>query len=450
MTTEQESAAMVQNVVELLHGDDVDAARDALRSLHPADQAELYRDLAAADREAMLSLLDAEEVGALLQHLEEDELDELVQSMPRASLARVLDHTDNDIAADALRLLPPAEANRVLSAMATAPEITPLLAHSDESAGGLMTRGYIALHPDMTAAGAITLLRLSKPTAEEAYYLYVLDAQNRVQGVVALRELIVADPGTRIADIMTRDVVHVPPNEDQEEVARMLQHYRLRAVPVVNEEGVLEGIITADDIIDVITEEATEDMYRIAGLLGDERVFSPVLRSVPRRLPWLLLLLGFSSLSAVVVGLFEGTIADFAILAAFMPIIAGQSGNSSIQVITLVVRALALGEVESRDAWRVIRKEVRVGAVNGIAIGTIVGLAGWLVTGRALMAVILLAALVGNMVIAGILGVLVPLTVRRFKLDPALGSGPFVTSLADVTGILIYLGLATIFLSGLV
>jgi magnesium transporter len=241
----------------------------------------------------------------------------------------------------------------------------------------------------------------------------------------------------------------VTPEMDQEETARLMQHYRLRAIPVV-EDGVLRGVITADDIIDVITEEATEDMYRIAGVLGDERVFSPVTRSIPRRLPWLLLLLVFSSFTAVVVGAFEATIADFAILAAFMPIIAGQAGNSSIQVITLVVRGLALGEVAPGDAFRVIAKEMRVGLINGMVIGVIVGVAGYLVTGRELLGVILWAALVGNMLIAGIMGVVVPLTVRVLRLDPALGSGPFVTSMADVTGVAIYLGLATIFLTDLV
>lgn len=450
MVAEREAQDLAERLEELLRGDDVQAATELLDSLHSADQAGIYERLDEDDRQRMLAVLSAEGMAHLIEHLDEEQVEEVIERMPRASLARVLDYTDNDVAVDVLRMLPMAEAVRTLSQMSTAAEITPLLAHADESAGGLMTRGFVALHKDMTVAEALNFLRVTKPLAEEAYYLYVLDAANHLQGIVSLRQLVISDPDTRIEDVMATGVVSVRPDTDQEEAARLLARYRLRALPVVDEAGVLQGIITSDDVIDVITEEATEDIYRLAGVLGDERVFTPVTRSVPRRLPWLMLLLIFSSFTAVVVGTFESTIADFAILAAFMPIIAGQSGNSSIQVITLVVRGLALGEVQPGDAYRILAKEVRVGLVNGIVIGAIVGTVGWLVTGKAILAVILMAALVGNMIIAGIFGVVVPLTVRAFRLDPALGSGPFVTSLADVTGILIYLGLATLLLSDLI
>lgn len=449
MVAEQEPRDLKDNIEEILCGQDVQKAVEAISAIHPADRADIFERIDAELREAFLSVLSTEEMAELLEYLDEDVLEEVVERMPRATLARVLDKTGQDVAVDVLRMLSPSETARVISAMSTASEITPLLEHEDESAGGLMTRGYVALHPDMTVQQAITFLRLRKPVVEEVYYLYVLDAQNKLLGVVNLRELIVAPPDTSIVEVMTREPIAVTPETDQEEVARLIQHYRLRALPVVDDSGIIQGIITADDAMEVATEEATEDMYRMAGLLGDERVFSSVIQSVPRRLPWLVILLLFSSFSAVAVGLFESTIADLAILAAFMPIIAGQSGNFSIQVITLVVRGLAIGEVEPGDAVRIIAKEIRVGLISGLVIGALVGLIGWIVIGKPLIALILIAALAGNMMVAGVMGVFVPLTIRRLRLDPALGSGPFVTSLADVSAILIYLGLATLMLSQL-
>src|SRR3990172_13205639 len=198
MTTEQESIAVTRKLEELLQGDDVQSAVEILDAMHPADQADLFDRLDEGDREKVLALLSAEGIADLLEHLDEDLLEETVDRMPRATLARVLDNTKNDIAVDILRLLPPSEAARTLSQMTTAKEVTPLLGHEDESAGGLMTRGYVALHKDMTVGEAIGFLRARRPLAEGAYYLYVLDAQNRLQGIVNLRQLIVSDPNAHI------------------------------------------------------------------------------------------------------------------------------------------------------------------------------------------------------------------------------------------------------------
>ena len=277
--------------------------------------------------------------------------------MPRATLALVLDRTSHDVAADVLRNLPPSDAARVLSAMTTAPEISPLLGHADESAGGLMTRGYVALHPEMTVQHAITFLRLRKPLADEAYYLYVLDAANHLQGVVNLRELMISEPDTPIVEVMTKDAITVEPGTDQEEVARLIQHYRLRALPVVDEDRVLKGIVTADDAMEVASEEATEDMYRMVGLPSDDSVYAPIMVSARRRIPWLGINLVGAFLAAAMVAAFEDTIAKAAALAVFMPVVAGQGGNSGIQSITIVIRGLALGEIQPEDARRVLVKE---------------------------------------------------------------------------------------------
>src|SRR3990172_4636703 len=310
MTADQDTATLVKSLEELLGSDDIAAPRDLLESIHPADQADLYQRLPPEGREGLVALLSAEVLAQIIAHLEEDVREQLVDRMPRAALAAVLDHAANDVAADVLRLLPPSETARVLSNMATAAE-------------------------------AMTFLRLSKPLAEEAYYLYVLDSANRLEGIVNLRQLIVSDPQAVIAVVMARDIVTVSPDADQEEAARLLQHYRLRALPVTDEQGILSGIITADDLIDVIAEEATEDMYRLVGLPADESVFAPLAESTRRRLPWLLINLFAAFAAAGMVAIFEGTIQKAAALAVFMPVVAGQGGNAGIQTITIVVRGIA-------------------------------------------------------------------------------------------------------------
>lgn len=446
---EPEVRVSPEDVHELLKEGDVDGALSALSSLHPADQADLYQQLEPEQREALLALLSAEGMAHLLEHLETEERNEVVEKMPRASLARVLDRTDNDVAADVLGDLPQAEAARVISIMTTAGEVAPLLEHADESAGGRMTRGYVALHKDMTGAEAMTLLRLSKPLAEEAYYLYVLDRTNRLEGVVNLRQLIVSEPDTRIEDMMTRDVIAVSPEADQEEAARLIQHYRLRALPVVDDERVLRGIITADDVIDVITEEATEDMYRMAGVGVKEWAFSPLRESVVRRVPWLGFNMVWAFAGATVISLFEGTIERVAALVVFMPMIAGQAGNAGIQTATVVVRSMALGEVGLGDVLRVLSKEWAMGVIKGLLFGLVLGVIAWAWKGNETLGIVAGLALFLNMLVAATTGVLVPMTMRRLGFDPATIAGVFDTMVTDLMGFLIYLGLATLLISQL-
>lgn len=449
MTTEQEVATLTRRVEDLLRGNSVQEAVDLLASIHPADQADLYQRLEPDLREAFLAVLSAEKLADLLEHLDEDALHELVDRMPRAALARLLDRVENDVAVDILRGLAPSDAARVLSSMATAADISPLLQHADESAGGLMTRGYVALHKDMTAAQAITYLRLRKPFAEEVYYLYVLDDGNRLQGVVNLRQLIISDPEARIEDVMTTDAVTVAPGTDQEEAARLIQHYRLRALPVVDEQGVLSGIITADDLIDVITEEATEDMYRLAGLPADDSVFAPVGVSARRRIPWLGVNLIAAMLAAGMVALFEDTIARAAALAIFMPVVAGQGGNAGIQTITIVVRGIALGEIEVQDARRVLAKEIALGVIRGLLFGLLIGLIAWAWQGNWAWGLVVGLSMLLNMLVAGLLGAVIPLTLRALRADPAIASGIFLTTFTDVLGFFFLLGLATLLISHL-
>jgi magnesium transporter len=449
LTTEQDVESLVERLQELLSADTVDEAVEFLGAIHPADQADLFQRLDQETRETIMALLSADGAAQLLDHLEDEFRSDVVERIPRATLARVLDRMAHDVAVDIIRDLPQAEAAHVLSGMATAQEVTPLLGHADESAGGLMTRGYVALHRDMTSLEAMTFLRLRKPLAEEAYYLYVLDARNHLQGVVNLRELVVSDPKTPISDVMTTEVVTVTPETDQEEAARLSQHYRLRAIPVVDEDRVLRGIITSDDLVDVLTEEATEDMYRMVGLPADESVYASLGESTRKRVPWLFINLFAAFAAAAMVAVFEDTIAKAAALAVFMPVVAGQGGNAGIQTITIVVRGIALGEIELRDARRILGKEIAIGIVKGVTFGLVVGAVAWAWQGSYAWGVVVGLALMLNMLVAGSLGALIPLGFRSLRLDPAIASGIFLTAMTDVLGFLFLLGLATILIDQL-
>ncbi len=449
MTTEQDTTADLACLQELLQGDDVQPAIDLLEGMHPADQADVFEALDEDDQPKMLALLSGEGIAHLLGHLEDEQRSSVVEEMPRATLARVLDATDYDVAVDILRAIPPAEAVMTLSQMSTAAEVTPLLGHEDESAGGLMTPGYVTLHRDMTTAEAIAYLRASKPLAEEAYYLYVLDATNRLEGVVSLRELVVADAEARIEDVMQAETIAVTTETDQEEVANLMQRYRLRSLPVVDEGGVLSGVITGDDIMAVIQEEATEDMYYMAGLPGDDSLHASLLLSARRRIPWLLLNLAAMALAGGIVALFEGTIADAAALAVFMPVIAGQGGNAGIQTVTIVVRGIALGEMEKGDAWRVLRKEIVLGVIRGVLFGVLVGAVAFAWQGEWAWGAVVGGAMLLNMIVAGLLGTFIPITLRAVKLDPAIASGVLLTSFTDVLGFLFLLGFGALAISQL-
>jgi magnesium transporter len=432
---EQGAEVTTKTVEDILRGKAPGDAVELVASIHPADQADLFQRLEPDLQEAFLALLSAEGLAHLLEHLDTEDRQEVVERMPRASLARVLDKTDNDVAADILHGLPPAEGARVLSTMSTASEVAPLLEHADESAGGIMTRGFVALHGKMTAEHAINYLRLRKPNVEEAYYLYVLDAANRLKGVVSLRELVVAPPDALIEGIMIRDMISVGPETDQEEVARL---------PVVDEERHLLGITTMDDALDVVSEEATEDMYRMAGVGVSERAFSPLLESAKRRLPWLAFNMAWGFLAVAVVNAFEPTIARLAALAVFMPMIAGQGNNAGVQTATIIVRSMALGEVHLRDVLRLLRKEVMMGMIKGATFGVILGLVAWLWKDNPTLGLIAGVSLFLNMIVAGVGGVLIPMTLQRLGMDPATVAGVFDTVLTDIMGFLIFLGLATL------
>ena len=307
-----------------------------------------------------------------------------------------------------------------------------------------MRSGFVSLNETMTVARAIDLLRVLRPPADRAYYLYTIDDAQRLQGVVNVRDLIVAPADTPVAEIASRDVHAVSTDLDREEVARTLQRYNLLAIPVVDEDGHLVGATTADDVIDVLADEATEDMFRMVGLDEAERVFSPIRTSVRRRLPWMLANLITAFIAALTVNLFDSTLAKVTLLAALMPVVAQQGGNAGAQAATIAVRSIALGDLDVGDIVRASRKEIVVGFANGLAVGVVAGAAVYVWEPNVALAVVLGAALTLSIALATIIGVAIPLGLKWFKVDPALAANIFVTGATDILSFLLFLGFAAL------
>jgi len=421
-----------------------DKAIQLLSQLRAADEADLFSELGLGEKKELLPHLSYNELARILENLKKDNVRQLPEHISGTTLSHLMDQLSPDLAADMLRALPPQRSQEVLADMAEKEKVAPLLVYADDSAGGLMTPEFVPLTSEMTAAQAIALLRKLKPPRETIDVLYVVDEERRLLGRLTLRELILADPQAKIGEIMEPDVIWVTSSTDREECARIMSHYGLTALPVVDEEHRLVGLIQLKESMEVITEEATEDMYHMVGLSGQERVFSPMRDSVKRRLLWLCVNLGTAILAGFVVNLFESTIARLVALAAFIPIIAGQGGNAATQTLTIIVRSLALGEISFKNAKKALFKEVSLAVINGFVIAIIAGAVAFLWKGDLWLGVILAVAMFLTMVVAGLSGAVVPLALKLLRIDPALASTVVVTTITDICGFLFLLGAATI------
>ncbi|MFQ6100388.1 MAG: magnesium transporter [Anaerolineae bacterium] len=442
--------AILEQVREALAEEDWDQAAALVEALRPPDQAELFGELPSTDQDQLLPRLDLEDSADILEELEEEEAAEIAARLKTEQLARILDEMEPDEAADLLGDIPPEHASEALAAMEEPEEVRPLLVHADESAGGLMTSVKLMLHREMTAEGAIAYLRAVAPETEDVYYLFVVDEEVRLVGVVSLRQLVIVPPWTRVEEIMDPDVIHVRADADQEEAARLMARYDLLALPVVDERGHLLGLITHDDLVEVLEDEATEDIYRLGGVPEEHPPDVPIPAALRTRLPWLVLNLGTALASATVLSFFESTIARVAILAAFFPIVAGVSGSAGTQTLTVTVRRLALGELSPRDGLRALAREMLIGLANGIAVGGLIALIALMWKGTPMLGIVVGLATLLNMIGAGIAGALVPVVTQVLRIDPALASPVLVTTITDACGYFIYLGLATLVLTRLI
>lgn len=417
-------------------------------SLHPADLAELVLLFGEEERVALLDKLPTDIVGQLFEYAEDDELRNLIRGVGVQDLPAVLEEVDDDVAADVIQQLQPAEQLETLAALDRGEEVAELMRYNDETAGGIMSRGFVALNEGISVQQAIDYFRVLRPPTDRAYYLYVIDNERRLQGTVSVRDLLVSLPQTTLSEITQRDVHAVAVGTDQEEVARTLQKYNLMAVPVVDDDGRLEGVTTADDLMDVMREEATEDMFRMVGLDEEETGTTPVLQTIRLRLPWLVVNLATAFVSTIVLLVFQGTVEKAAILVAFVPAIANQAGVTGTQTATIAVRSLALREKRMRLP-RLLSREWAVGMVNGLVVGLMLAAVAFLVERNLTLSLILLAAMTGASGLAAPIGHVVPLALRLFRADPALSSSIFVTMFTDGISYLMALALAAILIGKL-
>ena len=443
MAAPEHSAADIRRWLQAADPD----LQDLLGEMHPADLAGALRELELGEQVTVLRQLPGVQAGAVLYAMDDGSRRALMEALDQGEISRIVDQMPPDEAADVVDTLPDELASRVLHELppAEAEEIQDLLRYGESTAGGIMTPEFVAVHEDMTVGQALDHLRKSV-TGEGLFHVYVVDDHDHLVGLVPLRRLITADPTTPVHAIRRTEVVSVAADTDQEEVARLATKHHLLAVPVVDRTNRLLGTVTIDDVIDVIHEEATEDIHRLGGVSADETIFDPTGKVVRRRLFWLLVNLPTAVLAATVVGLFEPSIQALAALAVFMPIVAGMGGNAGIQTFTVIVRAIALGDLTLANTRKVLYREAIIGLANGIGAGTVAGLIAYVWKGDALLGVILGVAMIANMLVAALAGTLVPVALKMLRIDPAVATGVVVTTFTDCSGFLSFLGLATLLL----
>jgi magnesium transporter len=437
----------LERIQSALQEPKLDQALEIFNDLALGDQVEIFNQLEEDHRRALIAELGVVATADLFDRLTDSDTLEAAENLPIGLLADILEEMQPDEAADLLGDLSPEQASQALDEMEDPEDVLPLLGYPDETAGGRMTTEYIAMRRHTRVSQALEFLREVSPDHEVPYYIFVLDREKRLVGVLGLRELVVSTPDTLVEDIMDLGVVYVEAGVDQEDVARQMARHEISAIPVVDQQRHMLGVITHDDIIDVISEEATEDIYLLASVGSNElEPDSPVGQHLRGRLPWLFVNTLTALLAAWVISNFEGMIAQLAVLAVFQSVVAGLGGNASSQTVALIVRSLALGKTSPSRIRKVLGREITVGILQGLAVGAVVALGVYLWRGNIYLGLVIGLALLANLVVAGVAGALIPLSLGRFGMDPALASSVLVTALTDSLGFLIFLSLAAYFL----
>ena len=435
-------------IAALLEASAIDEAILALEAIHPVDQAAVVGLIHHDLRPLLIAALSGDARSRIIEEMHPEDATVITALLAPDELADVLDRVSPDTAADVLNAMPDEQAQGTLTAMTMAAGVAPLLVYANDVAGGRMSTEYVAVRAETTPAVALDGLRLINEEHGDFTTIFVVDATRHLVGWVRLRRLALARPYQVVSDLM-EPAVSVEASVDQEACARVVARYDLAQLPVTDEDGVLIGVLHADELLDVAAEEATEDMFRMAGMQG-ERVFGSFGRSVRTRLPWLSLNLITTFAAAGVVSLFESTIERLAVLAVFLPVVAGQGGIGGTQTLTLVVRGIALGELTGRHARRMLLRESLLGGLHGLVLAVLVGAAGMIWVGEPILALILGTAMLGNMLVAGIVGAGVPLLLRALRQDPAVSSAVVVTTATDIAGFFLFLGMATLFIERIV
>jgi magnesium transporter len=438
---------MVRAVAAALDAGD-DAATDALiAKLHYADLADLVEQLSADRRARLIERIRPRFDPEILPELDDSVRDEVVAQLGAGTVARAITRIDSDDALYVLDRLDEPLQRQVLQAIPEALRsvVEEHLAFPEDSAGRLMQRDFVAVPMFWTVGQTIDFMRESEGLPQDFYDIFVVDPRHRPVGTVALSRVLRTKRPVHMSEIMETHVITVPAAMDQEEVAYVFRQQDLVSAPVVDDSGRLIGVITIDDVVDVIDEEAEEDLMRLGGVREDD-LNAPVVETGTRRFPWLFVNLGTAILASAVISLFEPVIAQIVVLAVLMPIVASMGGNAGTQTLTVAVRALAMKELTPANARRVIRKEMAVGLFNGLLFAAVVGVVAWLWSHDPHIGLVMGAAMVVNLVAAGLAGASIPLGLAALGIDPAIASGVFLTTVTDVVGFFAFLGFATWFL----
>lgn len=445
------SQLFLPEILEALHAHDPESLRAIFTSLHPSDIAEILEQIEPATIAQIIKSLEAKQGLAVFEQLSLARQSEVLKEVGRKDMIRILEELSPDDRVDVIRHLPPETVEEILPLMAQADrdEVRKLLQYAEGTAGSVMTTEYASLPPDITVSEALTTLRHVAPERETIYDVYVTDGERRLLGTVTLRDLVLAKPETTVRDLMNPNPVYMRVDNDQEEVARAIEKYDLLALPVVDAEQRLVGIVTHDDVIDIIRREQTEDIHRM-GAVGqiDVSYFRANFWNVAvKRGAWLAILFLGGTLTSVAIRRFDATLQTFQHLAWFLPLIIASGGNSGSQSATLVIRALALGRVTARDWGRVLRREFATSLLLGCFLGALGGLLVRLWGLDAVSSLVVSLALFLVVLYGTIVGGLLPIALQKLGLDPAITSSPFISCLVDVSGIVIYLTVATLVLT---
>jgi len=435
----------VERLRAKLAEDDTAAVAELTEPLHAADMGDLLEALDAEERVRLVTILGDKFDFSALTEVDDTVRSEIIDELPTADVARGVAELDSDDAVHILEDIDIPEREEILAQMPAFERLSlkRSLDFPEESAGRLMQTDFIAIPPYWSVGQTIDYLRSEKDLPDEFFQIYVVDAAYNLQGIIPLDKFLRSKRDVRIGDLMNADVIEVLATEDQEEAARDFERYDLVEVAVVDESRRLVGVLTIDDIVDVIHEEATEDMQLLAGV-GDEELSDGVASTVRGRATWLVVNLVTAMLASFIIGLFDATIEEMVALAALMPIVASMGGNAATQTMTVTVRALAMRELDSYKIRRLILREIAVGVLNGLIFAMLLGLLTWLRFFNPGLGVVIALAMIVNMIAAGTAGILIPLTLNRFKVDPAVASSVFVTTVTDVVGFFGFLGLAAL------
>ncbi|KMY49108.1 magnesium transporter [Peribacillus loiseleuriae] len=450
----QNSQINEELLIQALIDDQIDIFRNEFIESHPYDQANFFTSLNEELRPKVYHYLSPEEMATLFEIMEidETEYEGLLAEMAPVYAAEMLSLMYADDAADVLNEIDSEQAGSYLTIMndESARELKELLSYEEYTAGSIMTTEFVAIEANQTVRSAMYILKKEAPKAETIYYIFVVDVNKKLVGVLSLRTLIVSDDDTMISEILDDRVVSVSVTEDQEEVARQMRDYNFLAMPVVDFQNHLLGIITVDDIIDVMDEEASDDYSKLAGVSDLDTVDKSPISAARKRLPWLVILLFLGMMTASLIGQFEETLSQKAILAVFIPLIGGMAGNTGTQALAVAVRGIATGDLEHESKWKLVLREAGTGLITGFVCGVVVTIVVFIWQHDLILGSLVGISIFTTLIFATLAGSLVPLIMHKMKIDPAVASGPFITTINDIISIFVYFGMATMFMNYLI